>query len=1030
MAEGTGSGTHEPHPHASFWVLLVALLVGNAVLHFISRKLPWMPYTCAMLIMGVLTSLLHRKTGVQDTSSLSFIINSIDSWYDIDAHLMLYAFLPLLLFGDAMTINTHDFSTCFSQCVTLALPGVVIGVALTALAAYYILPFGSGASSGAPTCLLVANASVCSSNATHQALLVANATACYGYDATSKCQWNSGTRDPEQASWMFSLAFGSIAAATDPVAVVALLKEVGASSVLTMQITGESLLNDGVAMVLYTLFFRAVQYVEKNDGDDIGDAGSIIRNLVQFAFGGVAVGYAFGRVLMHWLKLVSRKTVETDSMVQLMLTVSFAYSTFFFAEGLCHVSGVLATVTTALVLAHEARPVFISFESIELFWHAIEMAANSVIFFVTGLLVGRSMTDGTTWADFGYLLLFWILANIIRGTMLVILYPILKRTGYSTTPAECVFMCWGGLRGAVGLALALAARQTMCDESRHPQDGDFDLNATRGSTFLAAWAYNDKATFLAAYDGNHSSAYMQVTREYNTQVCQQADRLVFYVGGVAALTLLVNGLLSAPLLRLLGLLHVPHGQEVLFHRMQERISEHTHADLAELRQNDLFHLGDSTTAELVMIGTKHVVDLEEKAWYHEVWKDLKYAERKFESTIKDGAHSLQLKARELAPAVAKGVAKGVDAVAHEVERVKRGALAASGSFVHRLRSGQTKVMPGADGDDMHISTTADPEMVESLRAVLLRIVKNYYWHAATEGKLGYNDCLALTHSADVAADKRNITKGLLDWGVLQGAWPFVPSGKERILGVAQRIMGKPHPWLQKIERMLCCLIAPEELRHGVDHGLKALQASRMFARFHVLQIFSEAHRESSKKLAMFSVSGWEGLEVNLVQEESKKALVASNVMIQDLLEVEVKHDNSLVLALTSRSAGIILEKEMDFIEHLFESGMLTNNESHHLLNRVEYAHNKAKKWIVEGNVHVKKHTLKQMDRRSWAADRKSEEGNNVPLLWDHVRRETFGATSLKLRRAAKSARDTTRGATVTGSVVQKAAQEVHIQEIA
>ena len=349
---------------------------------------------------------------------------------------------------------------------------------------------------------------------------------------------------------------------------------------------------------------------------------------------------------------------------------------------------------------------------------------------------------------------------------------------------------------------------------------------------------------------------------------QQADRLVFYVGGVAA------PFLSTACLRRCcecsGCCTCLTDKKVLFHRMQERISEHTHSDLGELRKSDLFHPGDSTTAQLVMMGTEHIVDL--KAC-HEVWEDLKYTERRFESTIKDGAHSLQLKARELAP----GVAKGVDAIAHQMDRVKRGALAASGSFVQRLRSG--KVTPGCDEDSD--TQTVDPEMVESLRAVLLRIVKNYYWHAASEGKLGYNDCLALTHSADVAADKRNITHSLRDWDVLQGGLSCLVarSGFSDHTG-----HNEPHPWLQKFERMLCCLIAPEELRHGIDHGLKALQASRMFARFHVLQIFSEAHRESSEKLEMFSVSGRDGNEVNLVQEESKKALVSSNSMIQDLLD--------------------------------------------------------------------------------------------------------------------------------------------------
>ena len=141
------------------------------------------------------------------------LARSVDAWYDIDAHLILFGFLPLLVFRDAMTINTHEFSTCFAQCSLLAGPGVVIGTALTYLVAKHVISFPPPPD------------------------------------------------HPELEHWgnLMALCFGSIASATDPVAVVSLLKDVGASSVLTIQVTGESLLNDGVAMVLFVLFFDGIK---------------------------------------------------------------------------------------------------------------------------------------------------------------------------------------------------------------------------------------------------------------------------------------------------------------------------------------------------------------------------------------------------------------------------------------------------------------------------------------------------------------------------------------------------------------------------------------------------------------------------------------------------------------------------------------------------------------------------------------------------------------------------------------------------
>merc|ERR1719229_196154 len=130
-------------------------------------------------------------------------MRSYNSWASVDPHLLLFTFLPPLLFGDAMTIDTHVAKRTGGQCLILAGPGVVIGSMATALVLYFMLPYG----------------------------------------------WDFPT----------SLMVGSILAATDPVAVVSLLKDMGASPVLTMQIQGESLLNDGTAMVVFSVAYGLVE---------------------------------------------------------------------------------------------------------------------------------------------------------------------------------------------------------------------------------------------------------------------------------------------------------------------------------------------------------------------------------------------------------------------------------------------------------------------------------------------------------------------------------------------------------------------------------------------------------------------------------------------------------------------------------------------------------------------------------------------------------------------------------------------------
>ena len=100
---------------------------------------------------------------------------------------------------------------------------------------------------------------------------------------------------PYNWSWTLCMVFGSILSATDPVAVVALLKTAGASPKLTMVIVGESLMNDGTAMVLFTLFFRLLQ-------GEMFSAGDIIQFFAAATLGSSFLGVLCGLVLVRWVR--------------------------------------------------------------------------------------------------------------------------------------------------------------------------------------------------------------------------------------------------------------------------------------------------------------------------------------------------------------------------------------------------------------------------------------------------------------------------------------------------------------------------------------------------------------------------------------------------------------------------------------------------------------------------------------------------------------------------------------------------------
>ena len=144
--------------------------------------------------------------------------------------------------------------------------------------------------------------------------------------------------------WSLStgITFGAMLSATDPVAVVALLHELGAAKQLALLIEGESLFNDGSALVVFIVFldFMVGQEPVRTEGETVGF-------FMRLAVGGVAFGWLMGKIMVAMLKVA-----RLDVMTQITITVVCAYLTFIVAETeAVEVSGVLAVVSAGLVMA-------------------------------------------------------------------------------------------------------------------------------------------------------------------------------------------------------------------------------------------------------------------------------------------------------------------------------------------------------------------------------------------------------------------------------------------------------------------------------------------------------------------------------------------------------------------------------------------------------------------------------------------------------------------------------------------------------
>lgn len=401
--EGENIATHEAHDehsegehHTDFsplFFIIVALIIGALTRHFLSKI--GLPFTVALLVIGLGIGVLGRMQffdgdafGIGIDSSM--VDRSIEWAAHLDAHLILYIFLPILIFEAAFAMDVHTFKKSFTNSLLLAVPGIIIAIALTAGCIWALVHFEVGLA---------------------------------GWD------------------WLYLLLFGTIISATDPVAVVAILKELGASKKLGTLIEGESLLNDGTAIVIFMVLFGAIT------GQVIDQP---ILEFFRVSFGGVAVGAIIGWIGIRWMR-----SVFNDMLIEITVIVSLAYLTFFVAEGMLHVSGVLGLVTLGLIMAGPGRtkisPEVQHF--IHEFWEFTAFAANTLIFIIVGVVIAERIEF--TLNDVWILLAVYVIIHLVRAVVIALLYPLMKRAGYGLGKNHPQAMWWGALRGAIGLALAL-----------------------------------------------------------------------------------------------------------------------------------------------------------------------------------------------------------------------------------------------------------------------------------------------------------------------------------------------------------------------------------------------------------------------------------------------------------------------------------------------------------------------------------------------------------------------------------------------
>ncbi|XXF80856.1 sodium:proton antiporter [Myxococcaceae bacterium GXIMD 01537] len=352
--------------------LAFVLLFSIATAVAIAARYFKFPYTVALVLAGLGLGIVHAFEPPHLTKELLFAV-----------------ILPGLLFEAAFHVDFRKFWKNKLAITSLAIPGVVASMGLTAL---LLSP----------------------------AMREMNALEGFGI--------------------IHAMVFASLIVSTDPIAVVGLFKALGAPKRLAILVEGESLLNDGTAVVLFTLVLGVASGQPFTVGSAVMD---FIKVAGMGAFIGVAVGFAVAKVILR---------VE-DAMVEITCTVIAAYGSFVVAEHF-HYSGVIATVVAGMLCGNWAAQAGMGPTTriaVESFWEYLAFALNSVVF----LLIGLEVKLTSLLASWLPILLAYAAVMLGRAVVVYGVSGLLRLTSERMPWKWSAVLTWSGLRGAVSMVLVL-----------------------------------------------------------------------------------------------------------------------------------------------------------------------------------------------------------------------------------------------------------------------------------------------------------------------------------------------------------------------------------------------------------------------------------------------------------------------------------------------------------------------------------------------------------------------------------------------
>ena len=367
---------------------MAVLVTLTAAFTYVNYRYLKLPSTIGLMLMALAASLLIIVAGKLGWGGLQDYARALVSGIDFNKTVM-HGFLSYLLFAGALHVDLNELAQRKAVVLTLATVGVIASTFLIGGLAYAL-----------------------------RGLL--------GFEM----------------SFVYCLLFGALISPTDPIAVLALMKEAKAPRGLSVKVAGESLLNDGIGVVVFTVLLSLVA------GDHDVGAGEIAWLFIEEAVGGVLFGLAIGWVAYRLLRSVD------DYAVEILITLALVTGGYA-AAGHLHLSAPIVVVVAGLLIGNQGRRWAMSRETVrrlDEFWELVDEFLNAVLFVLIGFEVLILKFGRPHWVA-GLLAIPLVLGARFASVGSAVV--LLRRF----TPVACgavAVLTWGGLRGAISVAMALA----------------------------------------------------------------------------------------------------------------------------------------------------------------------------------------------------------------------------------------------------------------------------------------------------------------------------------------------------------------------------------------------------------------------------------------------------------------------------------------------------------------------------------------------------------------------------------------------